>query len=178
MAEASPSSPINLIEVEGDLFDAEPESVLIHACNCVGSWGGGIATTFKAKYPEAFKVYQGHCKENNPSDLVGTALLIAPCERQGPSHWIGCVFTSKRYGRNKDSKDMILQATKTAMEDLLQQIAQEGKLKIGKVSMCRINYGMFKVPWSETKDVLRSLDVDMKGMITEIHVVRPPGEPL
>src|ERR1700760_657960 len=128
-----------LHEEIGDLFVAPPTSVLIHSCNCIGSWGGGIATIFKDKYPEAFKLYNKHCKENKPADLIGTALLIAPCETSGPAHWIGCLFASMKYGRNKDKPSQILEATGNAMKDLLGQIAREGSEMIGGIYMCRIN---------------------------------------
>jgi ADP-ribose 1''-phosphate phosphatase len=49
-------------EIEGDIFDAPEEAVLIHACNCQGSWGKGIAKAFKEKYPAAFEVYRSHCR--------------------------------------------------------------------------------------------------------------------
>ncbi|CAP71044.1 uncharacterized protein PODANS_6_4140 [Podospora anserina S mat+] len=63
---------------QGDLFDAPPNSVLIHACNTIGKWGGGIALAFKKSYPAAFEIYRKHCQEFTPDELVGTALLIAP----------------------------------------------------------------------------------------------------
>jgi len=49
-------------EIEGDIFDAPEGAVLIHACNCQGSWGKGIAKAFKEKYPAAFEVYRSHCR--------------------------------------------------------------------------------------------------------------------
>ncbi|KAK4173496.1 hypothetical protein QBC36DRAFT_359834 [Triangularia setosa] len=69
---------------KGDLFDAPPNSVLIHACNTIGRWGGGIAATFKKHYPAAFEVYRDHCKKFTPDELIGTALLIAP---QSDKYW-------------------------------------------------------------------------------------------
>jgi hypothetical protein len=64
------------------------------------------------------------------------------------------------------------------MENLLGQISRVGDSEIGKIYMCRINQGMFKVPWSQTKDVISSVNVDMKDKAADITVVRPPGEPL
>ncbi|KAF3891950.1 hypothetical protein GY631_4499 [Trichophyton interdigitale] len=37
----------NITEIEGDLFLAPEGAALIHACNCQGSWGKGIALEFK-----------------------------------------------------------------------------------------------------------------------------------
>ncbi|OKL58438.1 ADP-ribose 1''-phosphate phosphatase [Talaromyces atroroseus] len=87
---------MKIAEIEGDLFDAPDGAALIHACNCLGSWGGGIAKSFKNKYPAAFKTYNAHCKRflktRQPYTIVhsttgkprtinvplGTALIIPP----------------------------------------------------------------------------------------------------
>ncbi|GES62242.1 phosphatase [Aspergillus terreus] len=70
-----------ITEIEGDLFSAPDGAGLIHACNCEGSWGGGIAKAFREKvwihpipvfellndsisqYPTAYKIYHEHCKK-------------------------------------------------------------------------------------------------------------------
>nr|KMM72344.1 hypothetical protein CPAG_08641 [Coccidioides posadasii RMSCC 3488] len=84
-----------ITETEGDLFDAPENTALIHACNCQGSWGKGIAETFRAKYPAAYRIYRSHCQRylvdgkklsENSKDTPGralrypegTALLIPP----------------------------------------------------------------------------------------------------
>ena len=36
-------------EYAGDLFSVPEGSVLIHSCNCQGSWGGGVAAAFRDK---------------------------------------------------------------------------------------------------------------------------------
>jgi len=60
-----------LIEEIGDIFSAPSNSILIHACNCQGSWGAGIAEAFKKYYPEAFTKYAAHCKKWRSEDLIG-----------------------------------------------------------------------------------------------------------
>ncbi|KAM7194897.1 hypothetical protein V8F20_007762 [Naviculisporaceae sp. PSN 640] len=167
---------IRITDIQGDLFSAPPNTVLIHACNSIGSWGGGIALAFKKFYPEAFKVYAAHCKRYaaDPRKLVGTALLIPPpatgsSTGSGPNvageirkqHWIGCLFTSKAYGRGRDSPRDILRATGPAMGDLMRMIAEKRKERKmnkqggpGEIRMCQINSGLFSVPWAETKRVL------------------------
>lgn len=114
----------NLTYSSGDLFKAPPDSILVHACNTKGSWGGGIAVAFKAKYPEQFKVYNAHCLEqenklgaiSGGSSILGTCLVIP-----GPVHTIACLFTSKAYGKRKDKPEEILAATVTAVKDLMKQ---------------------------------------------------------
>lgn len=106
--------------ITGDLFAAPVNSILVHACNTKGQWGAGIALAFKEKYPAQFKRYRAHCREHG-DDLVGSCLLIP-----GDTHDIACLFTSKAYGRRKDSPSEILSATRTSMQDLIRKnVAQK-----------------------------------------------------
>lgn len=104
-----------LLYIQGDLFSAPLNTILVHACNAAGVWGAGIALAFREKYPEQFEVYKIHCKTYGQS-LFGTCLLIS-----GEQHDIACLFTSRGYGRRKDSPDEILGATMTAVQDLVRQ---------------------------------------------------------
>ncbi|KAI4812208.1 hypothetical protein E4T44_10504 [Aureobasidium sp. EXF-8845] len=152
--EESPN--ITLTERIGDLFGAPSNTLLVHACNCVGSWNAGIALAFQNKYPAHYAIYQAHCKSRTPNSLLSTCLLIPPQPGSGPNHWIGCLFTSRKYGRGKDSKDDILDSTDSALQDMLEQL-EDLKKKPKGVWMCKINSGSFKVPWSQTKKLIEAL---------------------
>jgi ADP-ribose 1''-phosphate phosphatase len=152
--EESPN--ITLTEHKGDLFGAPSNTLLVHACNCVGSWNAGIALAFQNKYPAHYAIYQAHCKSRTPNSLLSTCLLIPPQPGSGPNHWIGCLFTSRKYGRGKDSKDDILDSTDSALQDMLEQL-EDLKKKPKGVWMCKINSGSFKVPWSQTKKLIKAL---------------------
>ncbi|KAK3320775.1 hypothetical protein B0T19DRAFT_247927 [Cercophora scortea] len=163
-----PSSSLRIIDKVGDLFDAPPRTVLIHACNCTGSWGGGIALAFKKSYPAAYEVYNAQCKQTTPDRLVGKALLIPPpppppaatgSREAQKQHYIGCLFTSKRYGRARDSPEEILKATGPAMRHLMRQIAAEGGGRVGEIRMCQINSGLFDVPWPLSRKAIQSLEL-------------------
>ncbi|KAI4812160.1 hypothetical protein E4T44_10479 [Aureobasidium sp. EXF-8845] len=147
---------ITLTERIGDLFGAPSNTLLVHACNCVGSWNAGIALAFQKKYPAHYAIYQAHCKSRTPNSLLSTCLLIPPQPGSGPNHWIGCLFTSRKYGRGKDSKDDILDSTDSALQDMLEQL-EDLKKKPKGVWMCKINSGSFKVPWSQTKKLVEAL---------------------
>ena len=115
----------------GDLFSHAPTgSVLVHACNTQGVWGSGIAAAFKARFPRAYDVYRATCEEYGDS-LLGKTLLINPQEEDtkanggGKGYAIACLFTSRRFGKRKDSKDLILQSTKTAVVQLKELLAQK-----------------------------------------------------
>ena len=101
-----------LVYVEGDLFTAPDDSILVHACNTLGSWGSGIALTFRQNYPAEFAQYQAHCVTHGQA-LVGTCLLIP-----GDKHDIACLFTSRAYGKRKDKPAEILTATRNALKYL------------------------------------------------------------
>ncbi|KAF2403649.1 hypothetical protein EJ06DRAFT_466545, partial [Trichodelitschia bisporula] len=145
----------------GDLFDAPDGTVLIHACNGVGNWGAGIAAAFRQKYPNAFRAHVNHCKQRSPKSLLGTAQLIPPLEKTGRKHYIGCLFTSARFGRYKDPPHEILRNTGPAMEDLLRQVSHFARQDhISEIRMCQINSGLFAVPWNDTKDVVEKIEID------------------
>ena len=104
-----------LAYITGDLFSAPRNSILVHACNTRGSWGAGIALAFRDRYPEQYQRYRAHCKAHGQA-LVGTCLLIP-----GDEHDVACLFTSRAYGKYKDTPAEILAATKTAVQDLMEQ---------------------------------------------------------
>ncbi|RMX94487.1 hypothetical protein D0867_13837 [Hortaea werneckii] len=223
--------PQNIVESKGDIFSAPPNTLLIHACNCEGSWGAGIAKAFKTHYPSAYQTYHAYCTSHTPEELIGTALLIPafrggddnddddstrtgttsnrksktttvgnkqpnPSEQQHKhQHLIGCLFTSRSKGAKKrDSPSQILDATDSAMRDLLEKVAKqdfnnkstvgedssssptnhddeddEGKKKkdqkvqnspaVEEIRMCKINSGLFNVPWEKTKAVIEGIEV-------------------
>lgn len=155
---------LKIEEHVGDIFDAPENSVLIHACNCEGSWGGGIAAAFKKNYPNAFKQYKTHCNESSVDKLRGTAFLIEPCEDSGSrKHFVGCLFTSGGKGKTKDKPGAILEQTGPAMRDLLQAIGNgQSEDGIAEVRMCQINSGLFKVPWSDSKATLENIQLESK----------------
>ncbi|RDB14854.1 ADP-ribose 1''-phosphate phosphatase [Hypsizygus marmoreus] len=139
-----------LTYISGDLFSAPEDSILVHACNTLRSWGAGIALAFRDRYPTQFTLYKAHCKEHGQS-LLGTCLLIP-----GDKDHIACLFTSRAYGKRKDKPEEILVATRSAVQDLVRQ-NRDGKL----LHACRFNSGKFGVPWEMTEAVLTEIDTTM-----------------
>ncbi|RHZ61505.1 ADP-ribose 1''-phosphate phosphatase [Aspergillus turcosus] len=148
-----PSVQSKITEIEGNLFHAPDGAALIHACNCQGSWGKGIAKAFKDKYPAAFAIYRSHCQNllssprYRPEPAVqseesqsharssrsirlpeGTALIIPPQKRDseanGKKHWIICLFTSRGFGRGVSTPDVIIRNTELAVADMERQLAE------------------------------------------------------
>ncbi|EXJ87464.1 hypothetical protein A1O3_04424 [Capronia epimyces CBS 606.96] len=115
----------SLREIQGDILEAPDRAVIVHAVNCQGVWGYGIAAQLKKSFPEAYRVYRTHCQQNTKAyDIIGTALLIPPQPKDykeemtredgntqpatvctgsttvfAKRRWIACLFTSAGYGR-------------------------------------------------------------------------------
>ena len=179
--QASPNT-LKIIEESADIFAFPKSTLLIHACNAQGHWSAGIAKAFKDRYPAAYKIYHSHCtKPANAASrhLSGTALLIPPqvhsrdkAEAEA-GHFVGCLFTSRGKGRDKDSPATILANTGPAMRDLLSQVeawnAGDDERKVGDLVMCRINSGLFNVPWEKTKAVLEGIEMTGDVVVTVVE---------
>lgn len=161
-AEPQGSNPntLKLTYHQGDMFENVPKGcLLVHACNTQGHWGAGIAKAFKDRYPKAYTVHRSFCvKDHNKSNPVhtGTAQLIAPCEAES-EHWIGCVFTSAKYGKAKDKPEAIVQNTVASVKMLLELVTQADD--ITDIRMCKINSGKFGVPWERTSEALEGIEL-------------------
>jgi ADP-ribose 1''-phosphate phosphatase len=136
-----------ILTSKGSLFDAPKKSIICHAVNCRGVWGSGIAKQFADKYPKAYQLYTKLCKEKGDS-LVGSCQLISAGDLV-----IGCLFTSRGFGKYVDGPYEILKNTHLAVKDLLEQNT-DGYA----IHMCKINSGLFAVPWEDTLKVLESFD--------------------
>ena len=169
----------------GDFFAAPPNTLLIHACNCEGRWGAGIAKAFRTIYPKAYEEYADRCDELG-HDLLAHGQLIGPVDHTAtkddknpvPKHFVGCLYTSRGSGKTVDSPEAILGATGPAMDDLLAQAkAWNNKVesddeRVKYVRMCKINSGLFAVPWENTKAVVEKIEGGQYGF-TNVEVVSP-----
>lgn len=130
---------------KGSLFEAPKHSILVHACNAQGVWGSGIAKAFHERFPESFKLYQTNASIGNG--------FVLPLEND---YQVGCLVTSKNYGKRKDSKEVILQNTRTALVKLLTEY------KFSSIHSCKFNAGLFGVPWKDTERVMMNAMMDTK----------------
>lgn len=167
--------------IKKDLFKSIPPSILAHACNTHGIWGGGIAYQFAHKFPSTEQVYIDHCSSHTTAELLGTTLLI-PSSPQDPGntirdkcHVIACLFTSAGGGGNADGVREIVKNTERAVADLENQLdnAQEEWLIKTKgeegwvVEMPKINAGIFRVPWEDTEKVLQKSKLDYNVYVVD-----------
>lgn len=126
--------------ITGDLFKIKRtnNTYLLHACNCKGVWGSGIAATFKMKYPKDFTEYHEHCV--NDGTEPGSTLIT--------SSRIICLMTSRGYNTTLSSKEVILENTKSCLDELK---------KLPKASVIysnKFNSGLFRVPWEQTEKLV------------------------
>ncbi|SSD61619.1 related to ADP-ribose 1''-phosphate phosphatase [Saccharomycodes ludwigii] len=110
--------------VKGNILNSANNSnkrILIHSCNCNGSWGGGLAYQLALNYPKSEIEYIeicdlfGKAQENNP--LLGKFAIIPSFT--DPNLLIGCLFNSTLGGLHHGSKESILLNTEVALNKLL-----------------------------------------------------------
>lgn len=84
--------------------------------------------------------------------LRGQARLYMGLHR-AEAYAVGCLFTSVGYGWNVDHSGDILDATLSAVETMV-GIA---KVHAMDIHSPRFNSGLFKIPWDETEERLKSV---------------------
>ena len=129
----------------GNLFKAiGRQTILVHACNCEGVWGSGVAKGFNELLPAAFHRYRAHCLERSREELVGSSLIVKHL-----SQHVGCLFTSKGFGGEVDSVDDIVEQTAMALNDFMIKVPPYLDIHSPK-----FNSGLFNVPWHMTEEIL------------------------
>lgn len=153
-----------IIYHQGSLFKAPVlHSILVHACNCQGRWGSGIAKEFARRFPEAHKDYQKLCDGGAMADkLIGSGIQFHKPGLQP----IGYLFTSRGYGEQVDPPAEILHHTYSALKCILDQLP-----KGMEVHAPKINSGLFCVPWEKTEAIIEKL---MQNKTESFHVWEVP----
>jgi len=138
----------SIVYKKGNLFDVkDPIAILLHACNCKGVWGSGIAVEFKRRFPAAYKDYQRRCAVRGKK-LLGVASLVFVLN---PPQRVACLFTSNNYGPHKDPEKKILKNTDKAIENLFAFLKDGAEIHSPK-----INSGKFSVPWEKTAEIIEN----------------------
>ncbi|OAA74508.1 Appr-1-p processing [Akanthomyces lecanii RCEF 1005] len=178
------------------LRELPPNSHLVHATNCLATWGSGIAAELAAIFPDACKAYKAFChaakssasERRPPRSLAGQCLVIPPQEgdvaRGAPRVHIVCLFTSYGYGTpnrrtgkpGKDTTDRIIQQTRTSLKAYRSKVDEEAARKGGRevaVYSPMFNSGAFRVPWQRTLEVIEE---EFAGAEAAWTVVLPPAQ--
>lgn len=158
--------------VKGDLFHhkAKGTAILLHACNCKGSWGAGVAAGFRQKFPSTYEVHKQYCQqfESKSEVLLGQCQLIKssntdPGTKDIGECFVGCLFTSDNFGTKKLPPDDILRYTEIALNNLVRQLkGLDVEHESGRpiISLPKINAGLFGVPWHQTEKILETIDLN------------------
>ena len=149
---SKPASPPNvkITNLTGDLtIDPPDKSIVIHAVNCLGEWGSGVALALAKALTGAYEVYKNECRQKKPPEtMLGGILLIPPqkgdydltpaADGSGsprrPRRWVCCLFVSVGYGRatktkpGKSKPADIIRHTRTAL-GRLREFLSTGKMK-------------------------------------------------
>jgi len=145
---------MEIIYKKGSLFDAPKGSMLLHSCNCQGSWGNGIAKQLKMRFPLSYNRYVKSCymdPSGSKDHLLGSMDYFAD-----NGFIIVCLYASERYGRNTNPEHEILNYTKEALIDLLNEM--DYMKYDNQIHMPKINSGYFKVPWEKTENIIKEID--------------------
>lgn len=100
------------------IFSAPRKSILVVSADCSGSTLSSparIQTQLRERFTSVYDTYVSHCQSHDPSQLLGTCLLI-----QEENYWIACLFTYNI--REKVDPHAITQTTQTAVIDLLRKL--------------------------------------------------------
>lgn len=131
-----------------DLRRLPAGSYLVHATNCLGSWGAGVAREISEVFPGAYARYRGFCmgpehsgpgghqQQHASRDLAGRCLIIPPQREDyagagAPEVSVVCLFTSYGYGRRtpakpgRDPKGLIRVQTARALSHFRSQLCGE-----------------------------------------------------
>lgn len=155
---------------------------LAHGCNCLGSWGAGVALELRELFPNAFETDRQSCQEiQSRASLPGTCLLIpyestwplASADPAAPKVFIACLRTSIGFGKPNqrtnnpglDSKDLVIAQTRAALRDLRAQLEEMGEERQKEIVIWspKFNSGAFKVPWEETEGLIEEVFAGWTG---------------
>lgn len=169
---------------------AASTTFLAHGCNCLGSWGAGIALELGELFPNAFDADRQSCQgAQSRASLPGTCLLIpyeatwqlAPADTAAPMVSIACLRTSLGFGRPNqrtnnpglDSKSLVVAQTRSALRNFRAQLEEMGEERQKEIVVWspKFNSGAFKVPWEETESLIEEV---FAGWAGKWLVMQPP----
>lgn len=163
----------NIRYLTGNVLNiTEYPRMIIHSCNCGGSWGGGIARQLGSRFPKAEQVYVDACDKYGDK-LLGKCLFIP--SYKDPNLIICCLFTAEIGGTSYDFRSAILgytehalnsvqswiydgeQGTKDSVERDINRVIKDldKPLRDYKLEMPKINSGIFGIPWEKTESILK-----------------------
>ena len=80
-----------LKQITCDIFKA-PANYIAHQVNCRGVMGAGLAKQIRTLNPKLYDIYQSHCRNYKPTDLLGKSFIY---------NNVISIFGQLNYGRDK-----------------------------------------------------------------------------
>lgn len=152
-----------ILFVTGDLFVSRYSAqAFAHGCNCQGSMGAGIATTFRAKYPEIYETYRAKCKAEPRQFNLGDAFLWKDITHP----WVFNLGTQEQYWRGRASYEAI----ETALRTMRQQADAEG---IQSIAVPRIGTGYGGLSWRKVREIVEQVFDDWSGTLYVYEEYQP-----
>lgn len=145
--------PIHM--VAGDLFvNRYQAQALAHGCNCQGSMGAGIATTFRTRYPAMYDAYRARCRAEPRQFNLGDAWLWR--EEGRPA--VFNLGTQEHYWRARASYEAIA----TALASMREQADAAG---ITTIALPRIGVGYGGLSWPKVRALIEGAFGDWSGTV-------------
>jgi ADP-ribose 1''-phosphate phosphatase len=183
-------SPISSLTSIPTSPDSATTTFFLHATNCLGVWGTGIAKALREQFPDAFEADRQSCRSGclpggHPSSdeldrLVGTCHLIPSSVVSNAAPFsIVCLRTSRGYGRQSkvkaglDNKDVVLRQTCSALQDFRAQLERLGRERQKDLVVWspQINAGGFHIPWERTEEIIEEV---FEGWEGRWFIMSPP----
>jgi ADP-ribose 1''-phosphate phosphatase len=166
--------------------DLPSNSFVVHATNCLATWGAGVAAELATIFPAACERYKEFCNAAKatptarwpPRTLAGRCLVIPPqkadTDAGAPSIYVVCLFTSYGFGRpnpstgkpGKDGPPKILAQTREALGSFRQQLGEMAELESEErvvIYSPMFNSGAFGVAWERTEALIEDTFKGWKG---------------
>ena len=141
--------------VAGDLFEnAFSARAFAHGCNCQGSMGAGIATGFKARYPEMFEMYRARCQAKPPQFNLGDCWLWKATDLP----WVFNLGTQEGTWRARASYEAI----ERALTEMNRQADAEG---VPSIAIPRIGVGYGGLSWKKVRAIVERVFQDWAGRL-------------
>jgi ADP-ribose 1''-phosphate phosphatase len=146
---------IRIEESIGNILDAPDNSIIIHMCNSTREWSVGIGIKYGLSYPRAHEIYNNY---RSNTGILGTCMIIPPSEKQGPKHYIACLFTHDCTTSRNEPCSNIEDNIKSAVSDMVYRISIL-ESRISQVRICKVWSSNCKLPWKVTRNIIASTSV-------------------
>lgn len=130
-----------LKEITCDILKA-PADYITHQVNCRGVMGAGLAKQIKIFNPKLYDIYQSHCRNYKPTDLLGKSFIY---------HNIISIFGQLNYGRDKSVVYTDYTALARAFQAIHKRLPIDKSIAFPYFMGCGLGNGQ----WDIVEDLIR-----------------------